>query len=142
MKIKSVLTGLIGFVVGIGGYYLLGRSPAQARHIVQATTPTNVGLMFMQAVAANDVYAAKSLMVPGVGHDLTPMALQHLRAWLPQKDGTGIATYEVLTFSDHKELKLEIVPSLTGRPQLWQVEKIIGQNVEVEPKGVMSLAKP
>ena len=120
MNLKPIIAGLFGLVVGLAGYYLLGRTPS----IVQPTTPPNAALMFEQDVRANVSYAAKALMTPPTRRQFTQADWQSLRHWVGQANGYNFATYEVLTFPSHRSLILWLTTSTDDPSNDWEIQQI------------------
>ncbi len=124
MKVKTPLAGLVGLVVGVAGYYVVGRAPSVVQHVVQPTTPSNVALMFGQDVSANVSYAAKSLMTPPTRRQFTQADWRTLRQWVGKTGEDGFATYEVLTFPNHRSLALWLTTPIGGPSNNWEVQQI------------------
>lgn len=124
MNVKAIIAGLVGLVIGVAGYYLVGRSPSVVQHLVQPTTPPNVALMLGQDLSSNVSYAAKSLMTPPMRRQFTMADWTALRHWIGETDGYGFATYEVLTFPNHRSLTLWLTTPVGGPSNHWEIQQI------------------
>lgn len=124
MNLKTIIAGLSGVVVGVLGYYFLGRSPASAHHIMQPTSPTNLALIVRQDVKANDVYAVRSLMPKRLAGQFTQSDLSSFRKWMGPGGTSDLATYEVLTFPNHHAISLWITQPIGTSSNLWQVQQM------------------
>lgn len=137
MNAKTLVTGLVGLVIGVLGYYLVGRAPGMVNHEVRPTTPTNVALLFRNDVSANSLYAAKSLMPQATRSHVTPADWISLRRWMGDSNGYGFATYEVLTFPNKRTLTLRLNLPTGTRSNLWQVQQIQeGTAIQMHPWSV------
>ena len=139
MNMKPVVAGLMGLVVGVLGYYLVGRSPSVVHPTMQPTTPTNVALIFDSDVTANSLYALKSLMPQATRRHFTAADWTSLRRWIGKRgsEGYGLATYEVLTFPNHRSVTLWLTTPIGSDSPLWQVQQVV-EGTHVPPQSSSS----
>lgn len=123
MHSKSWIAGLLGIVIGAGGYYAIGRAPSIAHQQLQPSTPENVGLMFNQDMISNNRSNAVALMTALSRTHFTPSDWTTLRRWVGSPKATGLVTYEVLTVSPHRALALRLAPT-TGSVGDWQIGQV------------------
>ena len=111
--------------MGVGGFYFATMTPGS--NVVKATSPTNVALMFTQAVDSGNLYSVQELMTPQQRKIFTSAVLTSVRQYIGvgTKAGAGafLNNYEVITFGNRHSITLWITPSL-NKNHTWQVQRI------------------
>ena len=122
MNLKTVLAGVIGLVIGVGGYYLIGLQSAKT--IPQ--TPTEMGIQFGTDINANSLFAARSLMTGHASRQFSQIDWKSLKRWAGSGSTKGFAfqTNEVLTFPDGHTLTLWLINPIGSTNSSWQIQQI------------------
>ncbi|WDL97254.1 hypothetical protein [Alicyclobacillus sp. ALC3] len=137
---KDILWVLLGVVIGVGGFWIITYKPGS--DVFKPTSPTNVSLMFEQAVNNNSLYSVRELMTPQTKDSFTRNELKAVRKYVKagtkeESTGTGYSTYEVVTFgSKNIPITLWLAPPLTAtKSPLWLIQRITeGATVTSPPK--------
>lgn len=122
---KNFLWLLLGIVIGVGGFYFATMTPGS--NVVKATSPTNVALMFTQAVDSGNLYSVQELMTPQQRKIFTSAELTSVRQYIgvgtKAEAGSLLNNYEVITFGNGRSVTLWLTPTL-NKNQTWQVQRI------------------
>jgi hypothetical protein len=125
LELKSFLWVLLGIVIGVGGFYFVTMTPGS--NVAKANSPTNVALMFTQAVDSGNLYSVQELMTPQQRKIFTSAELTSVRQYIGvgTKAGAGafLNNYEVITFGNGHAVTLWLTPTL-NKNQTWQVQRI------------------
>lgn len=126
---KNVLWVLLGVVLGVGGFWFATYTPGSS--VVKPTSPTNVAIMFGQAVNDNSLYSVKELMTPETKNSFTPAEMKAIRKYVragtkAESVGEGFRTYEIVTFGKQSTpITLLLAPPLTAtKSHMWAIQGI------------------
>lgn len=125
MCLKNFLWVLLGIAIGVGGLYFATRM-SQSR-VVKPDSPTNIAILFKEAVDDNSLYGVQELMTTQQEGKFTADNLKTVRQYV----GVGAKAeavasydnYEVITFGTDKPVTLWLVPP-NGNNYMWQIQKI------------------
>ena len=125
LELKNFLWVLLGIVIGVGGFYFATMTPGS--NVVKANSPTNVALMFTQAVDSGNLYSVQDLMTPPQRKQFTNADLTSVRQYIgvgtKAEAGSSLNNYEVITFGNGHSITLWLTPSL-NKNHTWQVQRI------------------
>lgn len=119
----------LGILIGAVGVYAITQRP----HIVKPNSPSNLAILFKQALDNNDLGAVRDLMTKEKKDSFAEADLQKLNQYIKHgthgEGGASFNTYLVMTFGNGKAITLYLAPPMNTRNN-WKIQRIIeGANV-------------
>ena len=115
----------LGIIIGVAGFYFVTSKPE--RNEISANSPTNVALMFTQAIDSGNLYSVQELMTSPQRKHFTNADLTSVRQYIgvgtKSNAGSTLNNYEVVTFGNGHSITLWLTPSMNNN-QTWQIQRV------------------